>query len=107
MEEEVREAAVTRFFSQGLYRTRDETGVLILISVFEHTVWVIADRGINAKVKEGQWDEIVAMITTGIRQKRPAESICEAVQKVGDILAEHFPIKSDDTNELRNIIVEE
>jgi putative membrane protein len=107
MEEEVEEAAVTRFFGQGLYRTRDETGVLILISVFERKVWVLADRGINARVGEGQWEEIVAMITDGIRQNRPAEAICRAVEKVGEILAEHFPLKPDDTNELRNIIVEE
>jgi putative membrane protein len=107
MNEEVQEAAVTRFFGQGLYRTRDETGVLILISVFERKVWMLADRGINAKVKEGQWEEIVAMITDGVRQNRPAEAICRAVEKVGEILAVHFPVKTDDTNELRNIIVEE
>jgi putative membrane protein len=107
MEEEVQEAAVTRFFGQGLYRTRDETGVLILISVFERKVWVLADRGINAKVKEGHWEEIVALITDGIRQHRPAEAICRAVESVGEILAVHFPVKADDTNELRNIIVEE
>jgi len=107
MEEEVQEAAVTRFFGQGLYRTREETGVLILISVFEHKVWVLADRGINARVEEGQWEEIVAMITEGIRQNRAAEAICSAVEKVGEILAVHFPVNLDDTNELRNIIVEE
>lgn len=107
MEEEVQEAAVTRFFGRGLHRTRDETGVLILISVFERKVWVLADRGINDKVKEGQWEEVVAMITGGIRQNRPVEAICRAVEQVGEILAAHFPVKPDDTNELRNIIVEE
>jgi putative membrane protein len=106
MEEEVQEAAVTRFFGEELYRTRDETGVLIFISVFEHKVWVLADRGINAKVEQGQWDAIVAMITDGIRQNRPTEAICEAVKKVGEILAAHFPLRPDDANELRNIIVE-
>jgi putative membrane protein len=107
MEEEVQEAAVTRFFGQGLHRTRDETGVLILISVFERKVWVLADRGIDAKVREGQWEEIVAMITDGIRQNRPAEAICRAVEQVGELLAGHFRVKPDDTNELHNLIVEE
>ncbi len=107
LEEEVQEAAVTRFFEQGLHRTRDETGVLILISVFEHKVWVLADRGINAKVKKGQWEKIVETITDGIRQNRPAEAICRAVETIGEILAVQFPAKPDDTNELRNIIVEE
>jgi uncharacterized membrane protein len=29
MDEEVAEAAVTSFYNNGLYRTRDETGILI------------------------------------------------------------------------------
>ena len=104
--EEVEEAAITHFFNQGLYRTRDETGVLILISVFEHKVWVLADKGINAKVHAGQWDDIVKMIIDGIKQKRQTEAICKAVEKIGHLLKEHFPIKSDDTDELANVIIE-
>ena len=106
LDEEVREAAVTRFFEQGLYRTRDEPGVLIFVSVFERRVWVLADRGIDAKVRENQWDDIVRMITGGMQRGQPADAICKAVAKVGDILEEHFPIRPDDTNELRNIITD-
>ena len=106
IDDEVEEAAVTQFFDQGLYRTRDESGVLVLISVFERRVWILADRGINAKVAEGQWHDIVAMITEGIRQQRPANAICAAIEKIGDLLEAHFPIKADDTDELKNLIIE-
>ena len=106
IDDEVEEAAVTQFFDQGLYRTRDQTGVLVLISVFERRVWILADRGINAKVADGQWDKIVKIITDGIRQKRPADAICDAVEQIGDLLKTHFPIKPDDTDELRNLIIE-
>ena len=106
IDDEVEEAAITNFFDQGLYRTRDQTGVLVLISVFERRVWVLADRGINAKVSESQWDDIVKMITDGIKQKRPADAICEAVEKIGELLKTHFPIKPDDTDELKNLIIE-
>jgi putative membrane protein len=106
IDDEVKEAAMTNFFNHDLYRTRDETGVLVLISVFERRVWVLADRGINAKVPEGQWDNIVKMITDGIKQKRSADAICEAVEKIGELLKTHFPIKPDDTDELKNLIVE-
>jgi putative membrane protein len=106
IDDEVQEAAITQFFDQGLYRTRDETGVLILVSVFEHKVWVLADRGINAKVPQGQWDDTVRIITDGIRQKRPADAICEAVEKIGALLKTHFPVKPDDTDELKNLIIE-
>ena len=106
IDEEVEEAAVTSFFREGLYRTRDETGILLFISVFEHRVWVLADRGINEKVKQGQWNKIVNMILEGIKNNNQAEAISKAVDEMGIILKEHFPIKTDDTNELKNLIVE-
>ena len=103
--EEVEEAAITAFFKEGLYRTRDETGVLVLISVYERKVWVLADKGINARVRDGQWQDIVEIITNGIKQKRQADSICEAVEKIGALLKAHFPVKPDDTNELKNLLI--
>ena len=105
IDDEVKEAAMTNFFNHDLYRTRDETGVLVLISVFERRVWVLADRGINAKVDKGRWDGIVAHIVAGIKNGRQADAICEAVGQVGGILAEHFPVREDDVNELDNLII--
>ena len=105
IEEEVQEAALTGFFKEELYRTRDETGILIFISVFEHRVWVLADRGINARVNKGRWDEVVAHIVTGIKKGHQADAICDAVKEVGQILAQHFPVKQDDIDELDNLII--
>jgi putative membrane protein len=105
MEEEVREAAVTAFFTQGLYRTRDATGILIYISVLERKVWILADHGINAKVPEGHWSSLVTAITAGIRRKQAAAAICEAVAAVGAILETHFPVQRNDRNELQNVII--
>jgi putative membrane protein len=105
IEEEVNEAAITAFFQQGLYRTREETGVLIFISVFERKVVVLADRGINARVDSGAWDEVVHHIVRGIKNRQQANALCEAVEMVGGILEQHFPVKEDDTDELHNLIV--
>jgi putative membrane protein len=106
IEEEVQEAAMVNFFRNGLYKTRDATGVLIFISIFEHKVWVLADYGINAIVAPDQWETIVSRITRGIGNKQAAPAICEAVAIVGNLLAEQFPIKPDDTNELSSLIIE-
>lgn len=105
IEEEVREAAMVNFFRNGLYKTRDATGVLIFISIFEHKVWVLADHGINAIVASDQWETVVRGITNGIRSKQAAPAICEAVAMVGNLLADNFPIKPDDTNELSSLII--
>ncbi|MBL0713064.1 MAG: TPM domain-containing protein [Desulfosarcina sp.] len=105
IEEEVEEAAVTGFFEEGLYRTRDETGILIFISVFEHRVKVMADRGISRRVDQERWDDIVSHIVKGIKENRQAGAICEAVATVGNLLAAHFPARPDDEDELQDLIV--
>lgn len=104
-EAEVEEAAVKAFFQNGLYRTRDATGILIYISVLERKVWILADRGIHTKVAAGQWDALVKRIVKGIHDGQAAAAICEAVARVGDLLRDHFPRKPDDTDELPNLMV--
>lgn len=106
MEDEVREAAHIQFFRKGLYRTREETGVLIYVSVFERRVWVLGDRGINAVIPEAQWKGVVATIVQAIKDRRPAEGICQAVGEMSRILHEKFPIRYGDMNELQNLMVE-
>jgi len=107
MEAEVHEAAHIQFFHKGLYRTREEIGVLIYISVFERRVWVLGDRGINAAIPEAHWNGAVATIVQSIKGARPAEGICQAVGEVGRILQDKFPIRRGDQNELQNLIVED
>lgn len=107
LEAEVREKALVSFLEQGLHETRDRTGILILISLFERRVQVLADSGINAKVAENTWDEVVTIITAGLRADDACAAVCRAIVRCGELLEEHFPIKSDDTNELPNLIIEE
>lgn len=105
--EEVKEKAMVSFVEQGLHETRDKTGILIMISLFERRVQVLADSGINAKVPVHTWDELVAMIIAGLKSDDACGAVCKAVERCGELLQEHFPIKDDDTNELPNLIIEE
>jgi putative membrane protein len=105
IDEEVEEAAVTAFFKQGLYRTRDANGVLLFISVFEHRVWLLADKGIHEKVSPEEWHALVRRITRGIRSGQGADAICSAIEAISKLLQTYFPIKPDDTDELENLII--
>lgn len=102
---EVREAALAAFYSERLYRTREENGILLFISVLEHRVWILADAGIDRRIDKTAWEGIVAELTRGIKAGRRCEAICEAVRRVGNILREHFPYQKSDTDELHNLIV--
>jgi putative membrane protein len=105
MEEEVHEAAQISFFSRELYRTRDQTGVLIFISLLERRVHVLADKGISDRIAQQEWEDTVGIIIEGIKRKSQAAAICEAIEKVGRLLSEHFPVKPDDKDELENLII--
>ncbi len=107
IDEEVEEAAVNEFFRMGLYRTRDANGVLLFFSVFEQKVWLLADKGIHEKVPQEEWNQLVDRITRGIRSGQGAEAICTAIQDIGSLLQNHFPIKPGDTDELTSLIIDE
>jgi putative membrane protein len=100
LQEEVRERAVRAFFEKGLYRTRDETGILIFISILERTVWILGDRGINEKISQDFWNAQAAELTRGMKAKDHCAALCEVIARCGEELARHFPRKADDTNEL-------
>jgi len=103
---EVKEKALVSFVEQGLHKTRDSTGILILISLFEHRVQVLADEGINAKVPAETWDALVKDVAGGIKDGTACEALCREIRACGALLAEHFPVRDDDTDEQPNLIIE-
>lgn len=107
MEDEVSEGALTAFFRHGLFGTRDRTGILIYISVFERKVWILADSGITEVVPQSTLNGITAELTAGIKAGRQAEAITAAVRKCASIVAPHFPREADDADELANLIIEQ
>ncbi len=105
--EAVHMRSLAAFTAHGLHYTKAHTGILILASLFERRVVVLADRGINDKVQPGTWDEIVSIITSGLKSKDGCAAFCAAIEECGKILAEHFPRSPDDRNELEDKLVTE
>lgn len=101
----LRRRAVREFAKLGIQNTRDRTGVLIMVSIEERMVQILAGTGINSIVPENTWSSMVQCITEGIKAGNPAHGILKAVEDIGKLLSEHFPIKSDDSNELSNEVV--
>ena len=102
---EVAECAKVAFLDHNLHRTNEGTGILILICLFEHRVQILADYGIHHAVPPETWQQVADLVTTGIKQGRTADALCEAITRCGDLLAEKFPPRHDDQDELPNLIV--
>lgn len=103
----VRERALRAFYEKGLYKTKKNTGVLFFISLFEHKVWILADKGIYEKIEQETFNRFAKNISGGIRDNRACDSLCEVMKGVGDLLAAHFPITPDDINELSDEVMTE
>ncbi len=104
-EEEVAKAAALAFFTEKLYKTKAENGILLYVSVLEQRVWVLGDRGINEKIDQQRWQEIVSLVVDGVKAGNQCDAICNAISRIGAILKESFPIEPGDKNELHNLII--
>ncbi len=105
--ESTRKHAEEAFRRYGLHLTKDQTGILIFISVEEKRIEILADKGIDAKVPQFTWDNMVNRMIIRIRSNATCQGICELVQEAGKLLTTHFPIQPDDVNELPNEVIEE
>jgi putative membrane protein len=88
------------FLEQGVTETRDRSGVLLFLSEAERRVELLADRGIHERVGTEDWQMLVNDVVKAIREGRPGAGIAGAVDAIGARLAQHFPPRSDDVNEL-------
>ncbi len=105
LEEEVHQRALQAFHELDLSNTRDRTGVLILFSLLEHRVEIIADRGIYEKADRDIWARTVAESVQLVRSRDVMAGVSYAVERVGQILAEHFPVKPGERNEIPDRVV--
>ncbi len=103
--EAVDDQCLAEFTRNNLHYTREHTGILIFVSLLEHQVEVLADRGIAEKVAPGTWDEIVRILTAGLKSGKACDAFCKAIERCGEILATHFPRQDDDRDELPNKLV--
>jgi putative membrane protein len=100
---QVRERASVAFLEHEVFDTRERTGILIFLSLFERRVVVLGDSGINARVEQPEWDGLVAELAAGIKARRAAAALVAAIGTCGELLERRgVAIRPDDTDELRD-----
>jgi putative membrane protein len=103
----VERRARLEFLEQRVFETRDRTGVLILLSELERQVFMLGDSGIYRQLQQQGFQSYVDRIVAAIRGGRAADGVCEVTVDLGQLLAEKFPRRPDDTNELPNTVQQE
>lgn len=97
--------AVEQFLAHNLHVTEARTGVLVYVSIAEHYAEIIADEGIAAEVGQAVWDDAIAVLTGGIAAGNLVDGLIAAIERVGSVLAEHFPPRPHDPDEIDNDLV--
>ena len=98
--------AITCFKVGAERRTHGRTGILIYLSMREHRAEIVADAAIVGKVAPEVWGAAMAAMLPEIRAGRIADGMVAAIERVGAVLAEHFPRAENDTNELPDRLIE-
>ncbi len=101
----VRERAMRMFIERGIHNTRDQSGLLVMLSELEHQVVILGDAGIHKQVGDSGWENYVGRIVEGLKNGQAGTSIVGVLEELGITLATHFPPRDDDTNELSNDVV--
>jgi putative membrane protein len=102
----VRRRAVAIFQAAAAGRTADKTGVLIYLSIAERRAEIIADGAILKVTDDHSWGEAMHALIEQVREGRAADGIVAAIERVGAVLAEHFPRSADDRNEIPDRLIE-
>ncbi|TGK52661.1 hypothetical protein EHQ43_09340 [Leptospira bouyouniensis] len=93
------------FLEEEVFRTKNRTGILIYISLFEHFVRVYPDKEIARVVPKSEWNEAVRLIVDGMKSGKKKEGIVASILFCGDLLKQYnIHVEKDDKNEISNEI---
>lgn len=77
------------FLQEEIFNTSDRIGILIYISELEHQVQILGDSGINSKIQQQDWNEVLELVIQGIKKDQPATGIVSAIQKCETLLLDN------------------
>lgn len=83
-----------------VWDTEANNGVLIYVQLADRNVEIIADRGIAARVSEGEWEAVCKLMEEHFRAGRFQAGSIAGVEAVGNLLARHFPPPAHLRNQL-------
>jgi putative membrane protein len=105
MHHRVERRVLRAFYEHRLHENKNQNGILILVSLLERRVRILADRGIHGKVDPKVWEEMADRLAEALRKGSLAEGLCKAIRSCGDILSDHFPLHHDRGDGLTDSVV--
>jgi len=95
-----------QFDKLGMTATRERNGVLIFVAPRAQKFAVIGDTEIHARCGNEFWERVVAAMRVHFKAENFTDAVVHAIEQTGDLLAQHFPRRPDDRNELPDRVEE-
>jgi len=105
--QDARSRAVELFGQLRVWDTEHNSGVLIYLLLADRDVEIIADRGINNRVGNAEWELICKKMEQAFRQQRFEAGVIDGIHAISELLVRHYPASSNNINELpdRSIVL--
>src|ERR1700754_2044043 len=100
-------AAGDSFTKLKMNETPLRNAVLIFIAPVSHQFAVVGDTAVHAKCGDDFWRSVVEGMEPSLKRGDFTEALVHGVEKVGSLLAAHFPPTTDNRNDLPDSVVEE
>jgi uncharacterized membrane protein len=85
-------AEATRCFRKlKMDRTVLRNGVLIFVAPRSHSFALVGDVGVHAKCGDNFWNEVVEAMRPRLQHGKFTEALLHGIERVGALLADHFP----------------
>jgi uncharacterized membrane protein len=84
--------------------TAERNGILFYVAVDDRVFAIVGGAGIHAKVGDSFWEALRDAMRDAFVKGEPAAGLIRAIDEAGLRLAEHFPRRVDDRNELSDEI---
>jgi hypothetical protein len=94
------ERAFKLFAKLGVWDTEENCGVLIYLQLVDRDVEILADRGIAARVPQATWETLCHELEAAMRAGDCRAGLLAAIDHATQLLAEHFPARDANPNEL-------
>ena len=99
---DVLDKAADTFHRLKMNKTKLRNGVLFYLAVSDKKFAILGDKGINEKVEKNFWDNIKEEMLSHFKNEQFTEGLSKGIKMAGEKLKVHFPLQSNDTNELND-----
>jgi putative membrane protein len=89
-------SSAAAFVEEEVFATRERSGVLIFVGLFEHRVQILRDKTAQQRVPADSWDDLAFRLARDIGKGQAAAGLVQAIEDTGRLLELHGLARRDE-----------